>query len=424
MLGVAGTAIAETMFRVDARHSGTHAAAGVPVFHRVKWTFPTAGAIVSTPALAEGALYFGSNDHNLYALDTASGALRWKFATKGRVTSSPAVGEGRVYFGSYDSNFYALDAASGALVWKFATGGERRFSGTHLHGAEPAAEVMPDPYDVYLSSPTLANGTVYFGSGDGNVYALDAANGALRWKFHTGNVVHASPAVAGGILYVGSWDSYFYALDAASGREVWRFKTGVDAAINNQVGIQSSAVVADGIVYFGCRDAHLYALDAASGAQRWAFPTEGSWVVSSPAVRDGTVYFATSDSGLVEALDAKSGTAKFSLDFRHWPFFSSPALAGDFVYIGSHQGKLVAIDLTTRRVAWEFATKDAQRNAATYTNSDGTPNYRAAASDSFYDQMVIGVDRLMSLGAVLSTPVIDGHSLFFGSWDGQLYALE
>ena len=79
---------------------------------------------------------------------------------------------------------------------------------------------------------------------------------------------------------------------------------------------------------------------------------------------------------------------------------------------------------TTRQVAWEFATQDAQRNAATYTNSDGTPNYRAAANDSFYDQMVIGVDRLMSVGAVLSTPVIDGHTLFFGSWDGQLYALE
>lgn len=424
MLGVLGSAAADTMFRVDARHSGTYEAAGVPVFHRVKWTFQAGGAIVSTPALIERTLYFGSNDHNLYAVDAASGALRWKFATKGRITSSPAVGNGRVYFGSYDSNFYALDAATGALVWKFTTAGERRFSGKHLHGAEPAAELMPDPFDVFLSSPALAKGSVYFGSGDGNVYALDAANGALVWKFHTGNVVHASPAVADGIVYVGSWDSYFYALDSASGKELWRFKTGVDPAINNQVGIQSSAVVADGVVYFGCRDSHLYALDAASGAPRWAFSTGDSWVVSSPTVRAGTVYFATSDSGLVEALDAKTGTAIFSLDFKHWPFFSSPALAGDFLYIGSHLGKVLAIDLKTRQVAWEFQTNDAQRNALPYTKSDGTPNYRAAAHDSFYDQLVIGVDRLMSIGAVLSTPVVDGNTLFFGSWDGQLYALE
>jgi eukaryotic-like serine/threonine-protein kinase len=329
-----------------------------------------------------------------------------------------------VYFGSFDSNFYALDAASGALLWKFATGGERRFSGRHLHGAEPAAEVMPDPFDVFLSSPAIADGRVYFGSGDGYVYALDAATGAVSWKFHTGNVVHASPAIAGGTLYVGSWDSYFYALDAATGRERWRFKTGEDAAINNQVGIQSSAVVADGVVYFGCRDSHLYALDAATGAQRWAFSSGNSWVISSPAVRDGRVYFATSDSGLVQALEARTGTAVFSLEFKHWPFFSSPTLAGDVLYIGSHQGKLLAIDLKAGTVAWTFVTDAAQKNGAAWTKADGTPNYQAAVSDSFYDQMVIGLDRMMSVGAVMSTPVIDGDTLFFGSWDGQLYAIS
>jgi eukaryotic-like serine/threonine-protein kinase len=411
-------------FRVDARHDGIYRAGGVPVLHGVKWKFKTGGAVVSTPAVSGGTIYFGSSDHNFYALDGASGALRWKFATRGRITSSPAVTAGRVYFGSYDGNFYALDAARGTLQWNFATAGERRFSGRHLHGAEPAAEVMPDPFDVFLSSPVIDGGAVYFGSGDGNVYALDADTGALRWKFHTGNVVHASPALAGGTLYVGSWDSYFYALDAATGKERWRFKTGEDPAINNQVGIQSSAVVADGVVYFGCRDSHLYAVDAASGAQRWAFSTGDSWVISSPSVRDGTVYFATSDSGLVQALDAKTGNAQFSLDFKHWPFFSSPTLAGDFLYIGSHAGRVLAIDLKARKLAWAFTTDGARKNAAAYTKADGTPDYRAAVSDSFYDQLVIGMDRMMSVGAVVSTPVIDGDTLYVGSWDGQLYAIS
>jgi len=424
MLLLGTSAAADTMFRLDARHSGVSAAEGVAVLHRIKWTVRTGGAIVSSPALAAGVLYFGSNDHNLYAVDATSGAVRWKFPTKGRITSSPAVAGGRVYFGSYDSNFYALDAATGTLAWKFTTGGERRFSGTHLHGAEPAAELMPDPFDVFLSSPALAQGNVYFGSGDGNVYALDAASGALRWKFRTADVVHASPAIADGTLYIGSWDSYFYALDAATGRQRWRFKTGVDAAIHNQVGIQSSAVVADGVVYFGCRDSHLYALDASTGAERWAFSTGDSWVVSSPAVRDGTIYFATSDSALVQALDATRGTEIFSLDFKHWPFFSSPVLAANFLYIGSHQGKLLAIDLRTRSVAWEFQSEDARRKVAPYTNPDGTPNYRAAASDSFYDQLVVGNDRLMAIGAVVATPVVDTGTVYFGSWDGQLYALE
>jgi outer membrane protein assembly factor BamB len=104
---------------------------------------------------------------------------------------------------------------------------------------------IADPFDVFLSSPTVGGGAVYFGSGDGNVYALDAANGDLRWKFRTGDVVHASPAYADGIVYVGSWDSYFYAVDAKTGAEKWRFHGGEDPLIHNQVGFQSSPAVAE-----------------------------------------------------------------------------------------------------------------------------------------------------------------------------------
>jgi eukaryotic-like serine/threonine-protein kinase len=423
-VGLAAMASAgEPQFRADPSHSGVYDAAGVPVLHGVKWKFRAKGPIVSSPAVSGASVFFGSSDHNVYAVDQASGALRWKFATHGRITASPAVAGGTVYIGSFDGNFYALDAASGALRWKFATEGERRFAARHLHGAEPAAETMPDPFDLFLSSPVVSGDTVYFGSGDGNVYALDASSGALRWKFHTGNVVHASPALDAGTLYVGSWDSYFYALDAASGKERWRFKTGEDPLINNQVGIQSSAVVADGMVYFGCRDSKLYALDARSGAQRWAFDNKGSWVISSPAVREGKIYFATSDTAMLRALDAKSGAVLFELSFNHWPFFSSPALAGNYLYIGSHAGKLLAINLTTAKSAWTFTTEGATQNAAALTKADGSPNYAAVFTDFFYDDMVAGEARMLSIGAVLSSPVIDGDSVYFGSWDGQLYAL-
>jgi eukaryotic-like serine/threonine-protein kinase len=115
ILGTLTTAFAAppAMFRVDARHAGVYDAAGVAELHGVKWTFRTGAAVISTPAVANGTVYVGSSDHNLYALDAASGALRWQFATGGRVTSSPAVAAGPVYFGSFDSNLYALDAASG-----------------------------------------------------------------------------------------------------------------------------------------------------------------------------------------------------------------------------------------------------------------------------------------------------------------------
>jgi eukaryotic-like serine/threonine-protein kinase len=411
-------------FRGDAEHSGIYLQSGVPLLHGIKWKFKTGGAVISTPAVSGDTAYFGSNDHYLYAVNLADGVQRWKFRTGNRVTSSPAVYNGRVYFGSYDGNFYAVDANSGEQRWKFASEGERRFTGRHLHGSDPAGESMPDPFDFYLSSPTIAQDTVYVGSGDGNIYALDASSGALRWKFRTGNVVHASPAIANGIVYIGSWDSYFYAIDAQSGQERWRFKTGEDQKIANQVGIQSSATIAGGMVYFGCRDSNLYALDAVSGAKKWAFSNKGSWVISTPIALDGTLYFATSDSGLFHAVDAQTGALKYSLSFHHWPMFSSPAIAGRNLYIGSNSGTLMAIDLDKHAAAWTFSTDGANQNAAALTQKDGDPNYAAAFGDNFYDDLVIGVWKMLSIGAVLSSPVIERDMIYFGSADGNVYAIS
>lgn len=411
-----------TEFRGNPQHTGVYDAPGVPTFSKIKWKFHTNGQVISSPAVANGTVYIGSTDGNLYAVDLQSGTERWKFATKVRVTSSPAVDGGVVYFGSYDGNFYALDAASGQVKWKFQTGGERRFAGKHLHGAHPDAETMPDPFDFYLSSPVVSNGAVYFGSGDDNVYALDAASGKVNWKFKTGDVVHASPAISDGTLFIGSWDSYFYALDAATGQEKWHFKTGEDHDIYNQIGIQSSAAVMDGTVYFGCRDSNLYAVDARTGQQKWKFNNEGNWVITSPAVRDGKVYFATSDSGMFYAFDAKSGAQIFSQKFI-WPMFSSPAIAGNVLYIGSHEGKLMAIDLASQKPAWIFQTDASRENGPKLTKPDGRPNYAAAVSENFYDEMVIGVHKMLSVGAILSSPVVVDKVIYVGSTDGNLYAL-
>lgn len=409
------------MFRGNLAHTGVYNSPGISKFSRVKWKFHTGGQVISSPAVANGVVYIASTNGDLYAVDLESGAQKWKLELGVRATSSPAVENGIIYLES--GRFYAVDAATGKLKWKFLTEGERRFAGKHLHGSEPAAEFMPDAFDFYLSSPAIWNGVVYFGSGDGNVYALDAATGTLKWKFHTGDVVHASPAISDGTLFIGSWDSYFYALDAASGKEKWRFKTGEDHEIYNQVGIQSSAAVMDGIVYFGCRDSNLYALDARTGEKKWAFNNKGSWVITSPAVQNGRVYFATSDTSMVYALDAKSGTPAFSLSFNHWPIFSSPAIAGGVLYVGSHQGKLLAIDLSSQKLAWAFETDASRQNGPGLTTPEGGPNYQVAFVDNFYDNMVAGVSKMMSVGAMLSSPVVVNNVIYVGSTDAFLYAL-
>jgi outer membrane protein assembly factor BamB len=410
------------MFRNDLAHSGIYSTS-VSQFHRVKWKFHTQGEVNSSPAIVDGVIYIGSNDGHLYALDLQTGSQKWAFAAKGRIPSSPAVNNGLVYFDSYDGTFYAVDAVAGTLVWKFRNVGERRFAATHLHGSIPVGETMPDPFDVYLSSPTVWNGAVYFGSGDGNIYALDAATGSFKWKFQTGDVVHASPAISNGKLYIGSWDSYFYALDALTGKELWRFKTEEDPEIHNQLGIQSSATVADGVVYFGCRDSNLYALDAEDGHERWFFSNNGSWVITSPVVRNGKVYFATSDSATVRILDAKDGSSIDSLKFQ-WPFFGSPSIAGNVLYLAGQDGKLLAIDMPTKKPLWSFQSDGSRQNLAALSKPDGSPNYEAAFASSFYDDLIVGVSKMHSVGMFLSSPAISGGALYVGSTDGNLYALE
>ena len=413
------------MFRGNLQHTGVYSAPGVTKLAGIKWKFHTGGSVISSPAVVDGVAYVGSTDGYLYAIDTASGTLKWKFETKSWEVSSPAIVQGTVYFLSYDSNFYALDAATGHLKWKFATGGEKRYAGTHLHHLAPAAETMPDPWDFYLSSPAVWNGAVYFGSSDGNVYSLDANSGALKWKFHTGDVVHSSPAIAEGVLYVGSWDTYLYALDAASGTEKWRFKTGDDPDIHNHVGIQASPAVADGIVFFGSRDSYAYGVDAATGQQLWKFSTNGSWVNNSMVVHDGKSYFGTSIPGFLHAVDAKTGKVVFDLP-TGTPVFASMALAGDTLYLGNFGGKLTAIDLKTQKPAWVFETDGAKQNSGALTNADGTIKFEVVFSSPnlFYDDMVIAVHKLFTMGTILSSPVVVGNTVFFGSTDGNFYALQ
>jgi outer membrane protein assembly factor BamB len=233
------TAPDSAMFRGGPSHLGIYESPKTPSLDNVAWKFKTGAKILSSPLVYGDAVYTGSADHNIYAVDRASGQLKWKFETRGPVNSSPAALGRTIYAVSVDGRLYAVDADTGKEKWHFTTKGERRFTAPGIHGAVPRTEMMADPFDVFLSSPTIANGVIYFGSGDHFVYAIDASSGLEKWKFETGNVVHASPAVVNGTVYIGSWDRNMYALDAATGKELWRYQTGDDTTIYNQVGSQA-----------------------------------------------------------------------------------------------------------------------------------------------------------------------------------------
>ena len=419
----ASTGHAQSMFRGGETHSGNFAGEGPREFHRIKWIFPTGARVVSSPVSDGHAIYFGGDDGNIYAVDPKSGRQLWQHGTGGPVSSSAAIVNGTLYVVSYDGNLYALDSRTGSTKWKFATSGERHFEAKGLHGMQPKNQTIADPFDIYLSSPVVAKGVVYFGSGDNNLYAVDAASGELRWKFPTGDVIHASPAYVDGVVYFGSWDSYFYAVDAATGKEKWRLHTGEDPAIHNQVGFQSSPAVVNGVVYTGCRDSNLYAIDAATGKEKWRFSTGASWVITSPAVARGEVIFATSDSSRYEVVDADTGKLVIEQQGNAY-VFSSPAVAGDVVFVGVLNGTLEARDFDSGNLLWDFQTEASKRNLGWVLASDRKFNSPMLYRSSSVFDTIVSVDREFSVGSIFSSPLVVDKTVYFGSTDGNLYALE
>src|SRR5258708_2941808 len=97
-------------FHANEKHTGTYAGENYTSFGNLKWKFKSYGKIFSSPAVSDGIVYIGSEDHNLYAIDQKTGKQLWKYTTGRAVNSSPAVYNNMVCFGSFDGNYYMLNA--------------------------------------------------------------------------------------------------------------------------------------------------------------------------------------------------------------------------------------------------------------------------------------------------------------------------
>src|SRR5258708_13517737 len=92
-----------------------------------------------------------------------------------------------------------------------------------------------------------------------------------------------------------------------------------------------------------------------AGKEKWKFDNALSWVITSPAVMDGKVYFATSDSSLYHVVEAATGKPILKQEDKAF-MFSSPAVTNDVVFIGVLNGTLEARDRNPGELLWEFTT--------------------------------------------------------------------
>ncbi|MCW1309794.1 MAG: PQQ-binding-like beta-propeller repeat protein, partial [Candidatus Nanoarchaeia archaeon] len=289
-----------------------------------------------------------------YDTSTNNGSLNWKFKTGSWIYSSPTIAsDGTVYIGSYDHYLYAINP-NGTLKWKY-----------QLSEA------------IWGSSAIGVDGTIYIGSIDGNFYALNP-DGTVKWTYKVANGIYSSATVTSdGTIYIGSSgptvDNYLYAINS-DGSLKWKNKIGSISS--------SPAIGIDGTIYIGTGNAGqlLYAINP-DGKIKWSY-TLGTSVDSSPAIdKDGTIYIG--DDKYLYAINS-DGILKWKYQTGDW-VNSSPAIASDgTVYIGSYDHYLYAI------------------------NSDGTLKWRYQARSEIKSAPVIGSDG----------------TIYVGSWDRYLYAIN
>ena len=397
-----------------------------PMTLRLKWKYETNGAVVSSPTmvvmppgrpglLASGVemLIFGSDDHNVRALNAVDGTLIWMFPTAGAVGSSPLLFEFEdaqlpfpfdqqktVAFGSDDGYVYALDATHGGVRWSYHIGGPIRSSPS------------------YVRSPALCiDDGIVIGSDNGGVYRFDAPTGNLRWSLDTGSAVRSSPRVGdipedfhrgpvsrgfdarGGPVHSRCPSAGEPAPQATAGK-TWLDEVAAPVPLTKPpvlrcewsphdrlVGgldtrAERSARLGDGIrapeaVFVGSQNGNMFAIDALNGSVIWSYHAGLDWVVdgdhisSSPAISydDGSylstagkadddlykghqLFFGAEDSHLY-ALQLLTGDVTWSF-LTSGPIRSTPTLSDGMVYAGSTDGRLYKLQADTGRLVWSY----------------------------------------------------------------------
>lgn len=283
-----------------------------------QWQFPVGqqdktrplGAIYGQPELAPDMVYIALNRvvkgrasaGVVTALDRQSGIQRWSYETSGRVFGGPVFNGASVYAADDEGNVYSLDAANGALRWKQPVAAKR-----------------------FWSTPTITGDTLYIGSMDHKLYALSATDGSAKWNFEAKGAITSKPLALGDSLYFGALDRQFYRVNAISGEIVWSF-TGDGWFWND-----ATASADGGTVYVGSLGESFYAIDALSGVAKWTFATDEA-VRAAPVVVGGLVY-VVAKNGRIFALDRSTGQPRRSAPILGEQALASPAWANGFLYI-------------------------------------------------------------------------------------------
>lgn len=290
-----------------------------------QWRFPveanTRITFYAAPQLTEdGQLLLAGYDKMLYSVDPGNdGNLNWQFEGGDRFVGSPLSTSDAIYAPNTDHRLYAL-SLQGELQWTF--------SSQEPQWAQPAS----DGQALYLTSM------------DHFLYSLDM-NGQQLWKQDLGGTIVGRPALSeDGTLYVGTFNNEVLAVNSQNGHIEWRAAT--------QGWVWGSPALAEGMVLAGDLEGQLYAFDVASGDQLWKVSADGA-ITGTPLVADGQLYIGTENGKLLSlTLD---GQIRWTQTVEEGQLYGSPQAAGDLILVGvvGTDPILMAYD-TNGNVVWSF----------------------------------------------------------------------
>lgn len=317
---------------------------------------------------ARGNVVYVAYGPSVAAFDVVAGKQLWSFPTEPNQATlfyaSPSVKDEHIVVGDYGT-------ASGFF------GSSKEFV---LYGLEDNGENIPTILwsnnellqDRLVASPLQVNGSVYVGTADNVLLALDAKTGTEKWRQETGNSIWAQPLFRDGVVYVVSLDKKLYAFEAETGDLLWD--------IQFAGSMISQPAIGEALLYAGTFDNKVHAVDLNTGEEKWVIETEG-WVWSSPVIDDNALYIADLE-GNIYAIDASTGTELWTKQNSGLGTVQATPVVSD--------GKIIFSggDKTT--------DKDQQQGTLlALATADGTELWRQRTSVPVYSTPVIVGDQLV-----------------------------
>ncbi|MDH5400040.1 MAG: PQQ-like beta-propeller repeat protein, partial [Cyclobacteriaceae bacterium] len=182
-----------------------------------------------TPAVGQGAAFFGGCDGYLHMVNLETGELRKQIELATYIAGSTALSGNFAFTGDYDGLFTCTNIETGKVKWQWDN---------------------PESSLPILASPAITEKVVVIGGQDKHIRCFSKSSGALLWSFNAGGRVDASPVVVGGKIIVSTMDGMVYVLKLQTGEELWSYEIG-SAIPHNPAVVNGRVILAagDGAVY-------------------------------------------------------------------------------------------------------------------------------------------------------------------------------